>query len=87
MKSTVSMMVYFELDRKPLYYNRKYRMLKYWLKFKKSNNCILSNIYKEMLHVCDSENCPCWLSLGFGYRCIWDCQECFSENLFLHEVK
>ena len=35
LKSTVSMMVYFELDRKPLYYNRKYRMLKYLLKFKK----------------------------------------------------
>ena len=48
-----------------------------------------------MLHVCDSENCPFWLSfvkqllnnLGFGYRCKWDCQECFNENLFLHEVK
>ena len=46
-----------------------------------------------MLHVCDSENFPFWLSfvkqllnnLGFGY--IWDCQECFNENLFLHEVK
>ena len=23
--------------------------------------------------------------LGYGY--IWDCQECFNENLFLHEVK
>ena len=46
-----------------------------------------------MLHVCDSENCPCWLlfvkqllnNLEFGY--IWDWQECFNENLFLHEVK
>ena len=62
-------------------------------KTEKSKNCILSNIYEEILHVCDSENFPCWLSfvkqllnnLGFGY--IWDCQECFNENLFLHEVK
>ena len=34
-KSTVSMMVYFELGRKPLYYNRKYRMLKYVIKLRK----------------------------------------------------
>ena len=27
--------IYFELGRKPLYYNRKYRMLKYWIKLKK----------------------------------------------------
>ena len=68
-------------------------MLKYCLKLIKNNDCIFSNIYKEMLHVCDSENFPCWLSfvkqllnyLGFGY--IWDFQECFNENLFLHEVK
>ena len=33
-KNTVSMMVYFELGRKPLYWNRNYRMLKYWLKKK-----------------------------------------------------
>ena len=56
--------------------------VKVLLKIEKHNDCILSDV------ACgDSENCPCWLSLGFGYRCIWDCQECFSENLFLHEVK
>ena len=33
-KSSVSMMVHFELGRKPLYYNRKYRMFKYVIKLK-----------------------------------------------------
>ena len=47
------------------------------------------------MHVCDSENFSCWISfvkqllnnLGFGYTCKWDCQECFNESLFLHELK
>ena len=93
--ASIAMMVYFELDRKPLYYKKEYRTLKYWLKLIKCNNCILRNIYKETLHVCDSENFPCWISfvkqllnnLGFGYTCKWDCQECFNESLFLHELK
>ena len=68
-----------------------YRKLQYWFKLKKNKNYILSNIYKEMLHVCDSEPCCFFFvkqllnDLGYGY--IWDCQECFNENLFLHEVK
>lgn len=43
-KSVTSMMVYFELVRKPLQLDRNYRMLKYWIKLKNSDNCILSNI-------------------------------------------
>ena len=42
-----------------------------------------------MLHVSDSEifyvGYPLLNNLEFGY--IWECQGCFKENLFLHEVK
>ena len=44
-KSTSNYMVYFELGRFPLYINRYYRMLKYWFKILKTENCILKNCY------------------------------------------
>lgn len=93
-KSVTSMMVYFELGRKPLQLDRNYRMLKYWIKLKNSDNCILSNIYQDMVNECETQLASyCWLSyikqlinnLGFGY--IWNCKEQFNEHLFLHEVK
>lgn len=87
------MMVYFELGRKPLQLNRKYRILKYWIK-KNSDNCILSNIYQDMLNVCKTKVAfNCWLSnvkqlinnLGFVYT--WNCKEQFNEHVFLLEMK
>ena len=91
-KSTVSMMVYSELGRTTLILKRKYRMIKYWLKLKKSDNCILDSIYQEMLEVCKSKKFSCWLSdvkdliysLGFGN--VWDSQN-VNEKTFLIQVK
>ena len=92
-KTTMSMMVYNELGRMPLHVQRKYKILKYWLKLKKTNNCILKSIYQEMLEVCHSKSFNCWLtyvrdllySLGFGY--VWNCTSDINENKFLYEVK
>jgi hypothetical protein len=47
-KSTSNYMVYFELGRFPLYINRYCRMLKYWFKILKTENCILKNCYEDM---------------------------------------
>lgn len=48
-------MVYFELGRKPLQSDKEYRMLKYLIKAKNSENYILSNIYQDMVNVCETE--------------------------------
>ena len=62
-------MVYVELGRFPLYITRKLRILKYWLKLRQSNNCILQSCYDYMV-----ENNDSWMvniaqelqSLGLG---------------------
>lgn len=46
--STTNYMVYCELGRVPLYITRYVRMIDYWLKLLKSDNCILKNCYEEM---------------------------------------
>ena len=45
-KSTSNYMVYFELGRFLLYINRYCRMLKYWFKIFKTENCILKIVMK-----------------------------------------
>ena len=47
-ESTSNYMVNFELGKFPLYINRYCRMLKYWFKFLKTENCILKNCYEDM---------------------------------------
>jgi hypothetical protein len=47
-KSTSNYIVYFELGRFPLYINRYCRMLKYWFKILKTENCILKNCCEDM---------------------------------------
>lgn len=48
-KNTCNSAVYYELGRIPLDIYRKRRILKYWLKLRKSNNCILSACYQDMV--------------------------------------
>ena len=49
-ESTSNYMVYFELGKFPLYIYRYYnRMLKYWFKILKTENCMLKNCYEDML--------------------------------------
>ena len=66
-------MVYHELGRYPLLIIRKLRIMKYWIKVKNSENCILQSCYEDMLVNKDK-----WLMnikdelfrIGLGY--LWD---------------
>ena len=70
-------MVYDELGRFPLYITGKLRILKYSLKVRQSNNCILQSCYDYMV-----ENNDSWAvkikqelqALGLGQNFI--CKEC-----------
>ena len=53
-KSCSNSLVYFELGRFPLYITRKLRILKYWLKLRSSDNCILKACYYEMIKCNDA---------------------------------
>ena len=49
-KNACSKLVYFELGRLPYHIFRKMRVFKYWLKLRKSNNCILKTCYEDMIY-------------------------------------
>lgn len=48
-KCTLNFMVYLELGRLFMSIIRKLRIIKYWLKLIKIENCILRNVYEEMV--------------------------------------
>ena len=48
-KSTHNASVYCELGRYPLKYQRLYRILKYWVKILKTDNCILKTAYTNLV--------------------------------------
>ena len=52
-RSTLNMMVYRELDRYPLHINRCVRQVRYWVKVRNSNNCIMQSVYNLLLSECD----------------------------------
>ena len=49
-KRTCNNFVYHELGRYPLAVIRKVRIMKYWMKLRSSNNCILQACYSDMLN-------------------------------------
>jgi hypothetical protein len=69
-KSTCNSLVYYELGRVPLHIIRKLRILKYWIKLKNSDNCILRPCLEDRENINDT-----WInqiqtelnSLGLGY--------------------
>ena len=62
-RSTPNSVIYCELGRLPFICIRKIRILKYWLKLLKTNNCILKNCYEDMNIECESRsNCKNWVS-------------------------
>lgn len=77
-RSTSNVMVYYELGRFPLLYERNFRMLKLWTKIHGSENCIIKSCYKEL--VANSNKCKNWATciktilydLGMNYY--WDNQ-------------
>ena len=88
-KSTANFMVYQELGRLPLGIIRKFRIFKYWLKLKNSDNCILQACYQEML-----EGGSEWINsirdelfrIGLGY--IWqnDVKTDIVMNIIKHRM-
>ena len=48
-KSTTNDLAYFGLGRLPLYISRKLRIIKYWLKLRKSENCILKACLEQKI--------------------------------------
>ena len=69
-KSTCNSLVYYELGRFPLHITRKLRILKYWIKLKNSDNCILRSCLEDRENINDT-----WINqiqtelnnLGLGY--------------------
>ena len=94
-KSTPNMMVYSELGRSPLYIKFYLQILKYLVKLLNTENCILQNVYKDMLYRIDHDNCNSnmWLlcvrnllsSLGLGD--VWLCHNVTNDKLFLSVCK
>lgn len=88
-KTTSNNMIYFELGRLPLQFFRQIRIIKYWLKLLKTDNCILRSCYKELLCRIDT-NCKFnWLRnvrdllSTMGFHDIWLMQFVDNEKLFL----
>ena len=52
-RNTFNDLVYCELGRFPLIIHRKLRIVKYWLKVKQSENCILKSCYDECVNIND----------------------------------
>ena len=79
--------VYGELGRYPLYISRYNRIIKYWLKLIKTDNCILKAIYNVSLFDClnGKKNWSYYVKTilykyGFGY--IWEQPYNIDEQLF-----
>ena len=94
-KSTSNYMVYFELGRFPLYINRYCRMLNYWFKILKTENCILKNCYEDMFESNafkpnDKLNWGCKIRdilCKYGFNHVWLSQNVVNEYIFMLEFK
>ncbi|XP_071123308.1 uncharacterized protein [Mytilus edulis] len=92
--TTVNYMVYSELGRYPLYIERYCRMLRYWFKLLKTDNCILQSCYQEMLERSilkprDKQNWACEIrNILFRYGCqdVWLHQNVINVDHFLLEI-
>lgn len=90
--STCNAAVYVETGRFPLHVNWKMRIVKYWLKIVKSENCILENIYKKLLFDCENGE-KNWLYnvkmllTQIGLAEVWLFPTSVNMNVFLHVLK
>ena len=91
---TTNVMIYFELGRYPLIYNRMYRILKYWFKLLSTNNCILRACYIDQLkNFSDNKNSWIYsvkqLVFSLGLNVFWYNQEnlidSYSLLMFIEE--
>ena len=92
-RSTSNDLVYCETGRIPLAVNRQFKMLKYWVKLLKTDNCILKHLYLNMFHANSKYNVPDWLSeirsvlISIGMNDVWETQTVENEKLFLFVAK
>ena len=82
--STCTPAVYGELGRKPLIVTRTFRIIKYWFKILRSENCLIRSIYD-----CDSKNMISnWIIfvkqtlLSHGFGDVWYFPESVNEKVF-----
>ena len=84
--------VYGELGRYPLYIGRYVRIIKYWSKIVRTDNIIISVIYKQALSDCDNGYSN-WASnvkkmlYEFGCGYVWEAQTTFDLKSFHIEFK
>ena len=92
-RSTSNDMIYSETGRLPLIVNRKFNMLKYWLKLTRTENCVLKNIYEMTLRSCNHQNNKNWsaeirdILISIGLVDVWQQQRVENERLFLYLAK
>lgn len=88
-RSTLNMMVYRELDRYPLHINRCVRQVRYWVKLRNNNNCIVQSVYNVLLSEYDliPQNKYNWLReiksilSSVGMNNVWVYPESMSVQL------
>ena len=89
-KNACSKLVYFELGRLPCHIFRKIRILKYCLKLRKSDNCILKTCYEDMVYNNDKwvEDIRLELDkLGLAFLWFADCDEKSAFKIIEQRVK
>ena len=81
--------VYSETGRLPLIVQRKYQMLKYWVKLIENENCILKTVYETILRSCREHNIRICLAeireilISIGMVDVWQQQKVDNEHFFL----
>ena len=93
--SAVTNMIYCELSRLPMYIERQYRMVNYWLKILSTENCILKNCYDEMydrsfIKKNDKQNWCCKIRdilFRYGFNYVWLNQSVVCKDIFLSQLK
>ena len=88
--STPNYMIYSELGRLPMIAVRKIKVVKFWLKLLKTQNCILKNLYDEMYTYLYPNS---WLSnvkdllCNSGFSDVWNAQHVPDDKTFLNLFK
>ena len=88
-RKAINAAVFNELGVLPMKYRRYMVIIKYWLNLLKTNNCILKEIYMNMVMTCNE--CTNWatnvktLLETNGFYYVWESQNVLNESLFLKE--
>ena len=90
-RSTTNVMVYYELGRLPLKYERNYRILKLWCKLINTDNCIMKACYKELvLNFTKFNNFSTYvksLLYNLGKMYVWDNQWNLQNFISVYLIK